>query len=288
MTILITGASGFLGRKLMRFACWPDPVIGTHGRNPIPGSRPLDLASEQNIAQLIQEIRPRWVIHTAAMTDVDACEREPGLATKINSRATALLAEACRQQGSKLIYVSTDYVFAGEKERYDVDTTPDPLSHYGLSKWEGERHTLAVAGNAVVRVAILYGYNGSDDKVTVVSKIVNALRAGKPIHLDGLRIKYPTLIDDVASAIHQVMERNLDGVFHVCAPTPLTRYQWGQHIAEAFHLDVNLVVRDDSVEQGGLAKRPRNVWMPDRRLKLRHTPLDQALAGIKAAMEENS
>jgi len=214
------------------------------------------------------------------MTDVEECERDPEKAERVNADAVAKIVEQCAECRARLVHLSTDYVFDGTGTPYEEDAATSPLSHYGRSKRDGEIAALEYAESAVLRVAILYGYNGPDDKLTVPTSVLRTLRAGRRVHLDGRRIKFPTLVDDVSDAIMQVLEHEATGIFHVCNPEPITKYEWGRQVAGVAGCDSALVVRNDNLEKDAVGLRPYEVFLKSTRMTFEYRPLQAGLATL--------
>jgi dTDP-4-dehydrorhamnose reductase len=279
--VLITGATGRLGGALCQhFRGLGANVIGACGRRARAGFEPLDLASESSIRGLVERAGPEVVIHAAAMTNVDACEQDEASAVALNVRASDIIAEQAARRGARYVYISSDYVFDGESGPYLESSVPNPISTYGRSKLAGEKSALAEHG-AVVRVAILYGHTNPTSEPTLVSEVVSRLEQGRVIALDGKRIKYPTLTEDVARALEGILRNGESGIFHCGNPRGISRYEWGRSIAASFDLDERLVVRDDTVEQGKPARRPVDVELVDTRMNFVHTALEVGLARLR-------
>ena len=202
--LLIIGASGLLGSKLIVQAGRRYSVVGTY--NPFVDGKtqwrldPLDMGSKDEVDGLFDKVRPDMVILTAAMTNVDACEKDPTTANRVNASGPSLVARACKKHGSRLVHVSTDYVFDGSKTRkYAEDDVPRPISVYGKSKLAGERAVLSTLPGAVVaRPAVLYGWNPLENKDNFVTWVLKKLRTGeKATMFQDQRIS-PTFADDLA------------------------------------------------------------------------------------------
>jgi dTDP-4-dehydrorhamnose reductase len=164
MTILLTGATGQLGRALLANAAPAEELVATDRAQ-------LDLADAQAIADVLQRHRPRVVINAAAYTAVDKAENERDLAYAVNAHAVGVLGRCCRDQGCRLIHVSTDFVFDGVSGRpYLPQDRTNPLSVYGASKLEGERQIAAVENLnwLVVRTAWVYANEGRNFMLTML------------------------------------------------------------------------------------------------------------------------
>src|SRR5205807_9198715 len=161
----------------------------------------LDVQRADALRELISAIAPRGVIHCAAMTDVDACERDPLQAWTVNVSATEAAALGCRDTGARLVALSTDYVFDGERGPYSEDDPPNPRGVYARTKRAGEEAALLLAPDcAVARVAVVYsGHPGA--KKTFAATALESLRSGKPVKAFTDQVVSPTLADNAAEMV---------------------------------------------------------------------------------------
>ncbi|MEN6546795.1 MAG: dTDP-4-dehydrorhamnose reductase [Armatimonadia bacterium] len=203
--VLITGAAGMLGGALLR----TQPETFETSPVDLPDG---DLTQPGVASRLLGQHRPQVVLHCAAMTDVDGCTRDPALAHRVNCEATSHLARACREQSAKLIYVSTDYVFAGDLNRpYHEADTPRPLNPYGESKLCGEQAVAELPDHLVVRTQWLYGPGGKN----FVATIVNAARTRDTLRIVSDEWGSPTYTPDLARALWQLAASSHTGIVHV-------------------------------------------------------------------------
>lgn len=287
MKILVTGASGLLGKKVYSVASGRHEVIGTYcSKKPSDFLVWFSLSSLEEIKPFLDLHKPQVIIHTAALTDVDTAEHSARLAKLVNGDATMALAHWCEQNKARLIYVSTDYVFDGENGPYDEFSTPYPIQLYGFTKFLGELMLTEHERGAVVRAGILHGFNGQDDKPTVTTQVVRALKSGEPLVLDHCRIKYPMLIDDVAEGLLRVAEEGFSGIFHLCGSEGLTRYEWAVRVADVFKLDSSRLIPDPHKETNLWPRRPKEVKLLDTLLHFRHHDLDSSLVLLRKQMTE--
>lgn len=171
MEVLVIGASGLLGSNVAEVSLSKGyETTGTYRDTdfqiPIP-SHQLDVRNEDRVGMLIRDHRPDLVVNCAALTDVDACEREPEKAKVINGNAPGLIAAVCDDHEIPLIHISTDYVFPGASEsHYTEEDVKDPIQEYGKTKLAGERNVQLTHDNPIiVRVSFLYGYNRSTESL---------------------------------------------------------------------------------------------------------------------------
>jgi len=138
MRFLITGASGMLGSVFCRQLKDKNEIYGIDIR---PSFTEIDITEKQALWNFVKKVQPQVIVHTAAYTDVDGCELDPDKAYKINADGTKNLAEACNDTGALMIYISTDYVFDGRKDKpYTEIDKPNPINVYGKSKLQGEKY----------------------------------------------------------------------------------------------------------------------------------------------------
>jgi dTDP-4-dehydrorhamnose reductase len=219
--IVVTGRAGRLGRALVGTA--PEPVEGW-------GLPELDLDRPEACATLVRGARPRLIVHTAAMTDVDGAARAPDLALRRNGDAVGSIARAAHEVGGRLLLISTNEVFDGRRDDgagYREDDPVAPGNAYGISKLAGEHAAREAfgddAGLLVVRTAWLYGPPGNDfpDKITAAAD-----RADGPLAVVSDEVGSPTYVLDLARAIWQLAGSVETGTFHLVNAGTASRYQW--------------------------------------------------------------
>lgn len=260
--LLVIGASGLLGSKIIGQAKGKFEVFGSC--NPAvdgcstSGLEPLDMCSESDVSRIFKELDPDIVILAAAMTDVDGCEKNPGLAESVNALGPSIVAKACMEFGARLVHISTDYVFDGNKrDRYVETDSTNPVSIYGSSKLHGEQVVLAELPTAsVARTAILYGWNPIKTKSNFVTWVLRKLRNEEKATLFNDQWISPTFADDLAGALIGIVGKSASGIWHVSGPDCLDRPTCGRMIAEVFELDENLIIPVPSSSVPLPAKRP--------------------------------
>ncbi|WFD19118.1 Vacuolar protein sorting-associated protein vps5 [Malassezia caprae] len=236
MKVLVTGATGLLGRAVMR-ACLEGghEVTGTAYSRASPPLLRVDLTDEAAVQALIENERPDVVLHLAAERHPDRVERDPDAARLLNVEAPAWLARACAAQTppAYLIHVSTDYVFDGRAPPYATTSEPNPLNSYGRSKRMAE---LAVQEHGrqgyatCVRVPILYGECDSQAE-SAVNVLLDAIQHhGKRIAMDAHGVRYPTYVGDVARVLLDLAsmavagDKRMPPTLHYAAREAMTKY----------------------------------------------------------------
>ncbi|MGD9093846.1 MAG: SDR family oxidoreductase [Anaerolineales bacterium] len=273
MRILVTGASGLLGLNLALEAAKDHDVVGIIKDHPIKTDTftvlQTDLLAPGAVEDLLDQSQPDWIIHCAALANVDACETDPLLAQKLNSELPRKLATYVGRGGARLLHVSTDAVFDGQRGGYSEQDMPNPLSVYARTKLDGERAVVESNPDAIIARVNLYGWSLSG-KRSLAEFFFNNLSGG--IGVSGFTDVFfcPLLVNDLADIFLKMLDSGLSGLYHVLSPECISKYQFGTAIAQKFGFDQQLIT-PTSVESGGLrAKR-------SPRLTLRVDKLTQAL-----------
>lgn len=284
--LLITGASGLLGTRLCEIALRNNfEVYAAYGEHtPLYGTpvylNILDPKAEQ---QTLDRIKPDAVVHSAALTDVDRCELEKELAWKTNVEATANLARLCMDRDVFLVYVSTDYVFDGEKGMYKETDKPAPINHYGLTKLKGEEAVQALDDYCIARGSVIYGSTPATGKTNFALWLLDRLRKREEVRIVTDQWNSPTLNISMAEMIIETLEKRASGIFHLAGATRLSRYDFAKRLAEAFSLSPEFITPVQSKQFEWVAKRPRDSSLSVEKAEqtLTNKPL-----GIREAIEK--
>jgi dTDP-4-dehydrorhamnose reductase len=253
MRLLVTGATGLLGSRLLHAFPPGWDVTGACHSEPVPGMVELELESVHSVLRVLQSGHYDWVVHCAAVRSPDECERDPRRAMAVNAHGTEYVARAASRAGIRMVYASTDYVFAGDDPPYSEEDAPAPLNVYGHSKLAGEQRALAVPGALVVRMPALYSLDVSAPN-NVLTGLRVALSEGRRVDADDRYVRYYTLAGDVARAIAFLAESRQRGICHVSSEQRSTKLRFLRRAAEAMGLDPSLVVEVEPSEEG--AQRP--------------------------------
>ncbi|HSK74990.1 MAG TPA: dTDP-4-dehydrorhamnose reductase [Thermoanaerobaculia bacterium] len=223
MRCLVLGGTGMLGQAVVREA-------RTRGHAALGLSHAqADVTRRDRLRFWADSFRPGVVINCAAFTKVDACETDPNTAFRVNGEAVANVAAAADRAGARLLHVSTDYVFDGTaREPYKEDAATAPLSVYGRSKLEGERHALAYGRGLVVRTSWLFGPGGPNFAATMV----NLIRQGKlPLRVVDDQVGRPTYTGFLARALVDLAPLGTTGIVHYGNREPVSWYAFAATIA---------------------------------------------------------
>jgi dTDP-4-dehydrorhamnose reductase len=218
-----------------------------------PTRQVLDLTSDEAIPKIIA-LQPTHVIHAAAATDVERCERDPAWARAVNAEGTRRVAQACQALGAWLLYVSTDYVFDGTKSDPYVETDPPrPLNVYGQSKRDGEVLVQSITSRwAIVRTAWVYGHRGRN----FVDTILRRLQAGDHLTVVDDQIGSPTYAADLAEGITHLVGRDVMGILNLTNSGSCSWFALAQAIATEVGADPARVRPITSAELELRARRP--------------------------------
>ena len=260
--ICITGGNGLLGSKIIAAAKEAYGLISidlqehslsrAHDLEYIRG----DVTDKEFFLHQVERSHPDVVIHAAAFTDVDGCEREKDKAWDVNVEGTRNVALACKTLGIKMIHLSTDYVFDGKSGPYDEEDEPNPVGHYGKTKLESEQVVRELLDDFVIaRTMVLYGY-APGEQTNFVIWLVEQLRSGERVRIVDDQFGTPTLADDLARALIVLYEKDARGLYNTVGSEWLSRYDFAIRIAEIFKLDASLIVRITTAELNQDANRP--------------------------------
>lgn len=255
----------------------------------------VDVTNYQTLVKPVEKSDSKIVIHFAAKTNVDLCEEDKNLgkrgqAWKINVFGTENVIKACRKSNKKIIYISTDYVFDGTKEKYTEEDLPNPINWYARTKYEGEC-LVKSSGLPYLICRLAYPYRAKFDlKKDFVRTIIDRLKHQERVNLMTDHIFTPTFIDNIAYGLKLLIEKNQTGIFHLAGSQSLTPYDAGQQIAQEFNLDKSLIGKTTSLEYlKNKAPRPLKLSVSNDKitaLGAKFLKFQEGLPVLKKQMEE--
>ncbi len=266
--ILITGSNGLLGQKIVNTLLKRTDVqiIATSsGVNRLLAKdgytyESLDITQKSQVESVFKKHQPDVIINTAAMTNVDACETKREECWAINVAAVQNIVDVISENGNSchLIHLSTDFVFDGEKGSEYVETDiPNPLSYYGLSKFESEKILQKSTINwAIARTIIVYGIVDNMSRSNIVLWAKEALTKGQKINVVDDQFRSPTLAEDLADGCILIADKKAKGLFHLSGPKTLSILELVYLVADFWKLDKSLVTPSKSDNLNQAAKRP--------------------------------
>lgn len=263
--VLITGANGLLGQKLIDlYLKHPEKKIIATGigpcRHPLKGQfdyLELDITNEREISDVFQKTKPHSLIHTAAMTNVDACELDHEACDLLNVSAVRFLAEACNLNHTQMVHISTDFIFKGDHGPIDENEQPEPLSYYGHSKLKGEELVKSICEKWVIlRTVLVYGVVNDMSRSNIVLWAKGALEKGQTIKVVDDQFRTPTLAEDLAMGCFLTEDQDASGIYNISGADFMSIFELVERVADFFELDKSIMQRSDSKTLNQPAKRP--------------------------------
>ena len=262
--IFITGANGLLGQKLILQLVEEgkyELFASGKGESRLSGTGyhyvPLEITDKSQVASVIQEINPDIIIHGAAMTNVDQCEQHQEACFDVNVNATRYLVEAAETIQAHFIFVSTDFIFSGEKGLLDEQELGAPVNYYGETKLLGENLVKNCRTKwAIARTVLVFGLANDLSRSNIILWVKGSLEAGREIQVVTDQFRTPTLAEDLATGCMLIVSKEAEGIFNISGPDYLTPYDMAIMTADYFHLNKDLIKRADSKTFSQPAKRP--------------------------------
>jgi len=275
-TILIIGANGFLGSNILQLRKTKEvedlnyQFLAADIEN---SNIPIDvtfyhinITNSRDTLKKIEVISPDVVLLTAAMTNVDQNEVDKDLATAINTEGPKNVLEACKKTDSKLVFMSTDFIFDGisKEGNYKENDTPNPLSYYAKTKFKAEQAIInSEIEYTICRAAVLYGWN--KEKQNFITWIINKLQQNEPIQIVTDQLNSPTFVKNLAEILIKLIEKDAKGIYHTVGDCTLNRYEMALKCAEVFNLKKELISSIERIEQKAI--RPKNAGLNISKLK---------------------
>ncbi|EFW99565.1 NAD dependent epimerase dehydratase family protein [Grosmannia clavigera kw1407] len=292
-SVLVTGASGLLGRQVVEVFEQSNWAVTGTGFSRANGKTliKVNLENSTEVKSALDEVKPDVVVHCAANRFPDKVENDPEGTRRLNIEASRKLAQLCASRGITLIYISTDYVFPGKpgEAPYEVEAAPAPTNLYGQTKLDGERAVLGVyneaqqlektkKGHAVIlRVPVLYGRveKPAESAINVLMDIVNKVQAeGVTVKMDDWSIRYPTNTEDVARVLKDIatkyteaVDADLPPVLQFSSEDRFTKYEICRLFAETLGVNIDRLLPDPTGGNTSSIQRPYDCHLSTKALK---------------------
>ena len=305
MKFLIIGASGVLGSRLYNDAIkkkWN--VMGTYCSHEHGGLFYLDVRDKSSIEKAFNIFEPEVVVMAGGITDVDLCTLKPKLAEDVNIKGTLNLVKKIKEYGSKLVSVSTDYIFDGENGPYKENDKPNPINNYGRTKLEAENIVRArLKDHLIVRTCQLYGvaeqssaqkHNGVAERSSAPTKnfaikIIHNMQNNKKVYAADDLYSTPTYAGALSEIVIKLIEKNAVGIYHGAGAEFISRYDYVSKIADTFEFDKNLIQKVKLKDLKLKAARPPKCGLKIDKIKKENTVKTyDCKAGLKLLKEELS
>lgn len=264
MKILITGANGLLGQKLVHLLQQQENIqlIATARSASVQRISKdefqlLDATNKNQVEEIIGTVKPDVVIHTAAMTNVDQCETDREGCWLNNVTAVEYLVAACQQHNVHLVHVSTDFIFDGTVGPLDETATPNPVNFYGESKLAAEKLVIDSSLSwSILRTVLVYGISNDLSRSNIVLWVKKSLEDGKNISVVNDQWRTPTLAEDLAIGCYLAAIKKVTGIYNISGKDFMSPYDIAIQTASFFKLDTSLITATDSTKFKQPAVRP--------------------------------
>ena len=278
--ILITGGSGLLALNwAIALGDRYTITLGLHVRKILLSKVQVCHFSLDSVASILtafKEVQPQIVIHAAGLTNIEECEANPDLARHINIELAENVAKVCSQLELPLVHISTDHLFSGQLSNISESQPVAPQNVYAKTKAEVEQRVLNIFPQTLVVRTNFYGW-GPSYRCSFSDTIINALRKGNKIILFEDVFYTPILSEILVHAVHELLNRNANGIYHVVGDERISKYQFGVKVAEHFNLNPKLIGPGSLASQTNLVKRPHDMSLSNQKTS---DLLEKNLGGI--------
>ena len=270
MKLLVLGGSGLIGNALLKNSKNEFDILTTFYKNHISiknvrsfqYSFPNDL---NNLRELLEKEKRDVLVNTMGYSNIDFCELNKSDKEMLHVEVTEKICKICENIGTKQIFLSSDYVFDGEKGNYSEDDVPNPVNYYGLSKLKAEQLILKNSINTVIRTSVIYDW---DYRARFFNSVIKNLQNNQEVNATTDVYNSVTFLDNLVESIFKVITLNQNGIFHVVDSACVNRFEFAEMIAKIFRLDKNLIkIASVQDEPKNIAKRPKNACLNNSKAK---------------------
>jgi dTDP-4-dehydrorhamnose reductase len=263
-TILITGANGFVGYYLSQLLLQKGYRVIATGKGecrlPFKGEnfiyQSFDFTSATEVQKIFEEYKPAIVVHCGALSKPDECELNKENAYLTNVTGTIYLLNAANTYKNFFIFLSTDFVFSGEKGMYKEDDERKAVNYYGITKMLAEDEVEKYKWDwAIVRTVLVYG-KPFLNRQNILTNVAAALQRGEKLYIFNDQVRTPTYVEDLAVGILSILEKQKTGIYHISGKDVLTPYQMAMAVAEYLNLDATLINKVEEKDLDQPARRP--------------------------------
>ena len=294
--ILITGANGLVAGHLTELlAHQPEHELFLTSKNELATTKGVtayaegDLTNAQFVREIIQDVKPNVLYHTAAITSVDISEKEQEKATELNVESTLHLAKWANQLRTQFVHYSTDFVFDGTGKNYCETDAANPISHYGRTKLKSEQIVQSILPKAlVIRTILVYGYLPKTSRWSFPFLVINRAKDNETLNITSDQFRTPIYAPDLATGSIQLAQKGLKGIYHLGGPEYLSVYDFAQQVSGVFELPTDKLhpVTTDSLHQIGPRPLSTGFNIEKAKTAIGFTPLSvhQGLQQMKSKM----
>lgn len=260
--VLITGGNGLLGRSIISCNENRFELLVTGKRKFLSNGNdnrysPLDILDSNQCDKVFSKFKPDYVIHAAAMTHVDKCEEDPDTCNSVNVDGTNNILKTCEKYGSHLIFISTDFIFDGKNGSYSENSKPNPISIYGMSKWNAEKLIrTSTIDWSIVRTSLVMGYFEDLMTSNIILWAREKLSKGQEISIVNDQIRTPTWSMDLAEGCFLLIENRALGIYNISGSEKFRISELIMRVADHGSYNSNLIKEVKTKELGQIAPRP--------------------------------
>lgn len=268
-TVLLTGGSGLLSINwAMTMRDKKNIILGLHNRNIDINnvtSGKINLESIEDIIKALQLFRPRTIVHTAGLTNVELCESNMDLAYHINVKLASNVAIAAADAGVKMVHISTDHLYDGTRFLVDENEPLSPKNNYGITKAKAEEAVSKANPDALIIRSNFYAW-GPHYRRSFSDTIIDSLRQKKTITLFEDVFYSPILAETLVEVIHELVDKNATGIFNVTGNERVSKFEFGKKVASVFQMDASFIKQGLIITQPGLVKRPADMSLSNKKV----------------------
>lgn len=304
--LLVLGASGLTGYKLIKLATERFEVYGTYNSRSIQPHKneplfKLEVKKEEHLRKIFRDIKPDIVVNTLALHNVDYCEIHQEEAFAVNAKAVGIIASLCNNLGCRLIQISTDFVFDGRQGNYSELDLPNPLSVYGKSKLEGEVQAKTSASYSIIRPSVVYGWtplemqgvtSSSGKPINFALWALLKMNKGEELNIVDDQFTSPTLADELATIALKLAVIETNSLYHAAGTICTSRYEFTKKIANMMGYLITSIKPIKSNFLTQRAKRPMNSCLNceklQKELEYKLPDIEESLSVMKSQIEVES
>ncbi|MGB1003278.1 MAG: SDR family oxidoreductase [Salibacteraceae bacterium] len=274
--VLVTGSNGFIGSLIVNHLLNQTnvQVFGTsRGRNRNEQLNPkfylnLNLLDLLGLNSCLENIRPNIVVHCAAISQVDLCEKNQELCRNVNIEATKIISNYCKKFYAKIVFLSTDFVFNGSNKWEDEESQPNPQSIYAKSKYECEKFIQCTNSNwVIIRPVLVYGFSPVAARPNIFSWVYNSVVSGIQINVVDDQMRTPTFVGDVIRLVALSINSHQIGVYNLGGENVISVFEFAMEIERQLRIDHKFVVPTKSAHTLGGELRPINSCFKNLKVK---------------------
>ena len=267
-SILVFGANGLVGRSIKNLIGPKHEFYGTYNKRKERDLLQVDITSKEDVKHVFEKITSDIVINCSNLAGgVNLCEKEPELAKKFHLISNQTIGKLCEENNSRMVMISTDYVFDGKNPPYSEDDKKNPLNMYGRVKLDAENWIIQnVTLHTIVRTTNVFGWDPKTVTPNYMMQLYRTLNEDKSFNAPSFLWGNPTYVDDLASSIIELCEKRKNGVFHVVGPSLINRFDWAVKSAEILGLNKDLIQKVDHIPEN-IVPRPLKSHLSTEKFK---------------------